>query len=327
MSRIFFGFLLAAQVIFLSMPGRATARAMTLQGSIGSWTTKAPMPTARIEPASGVIDGKLYVAGGEDGTNTLNVLEVYDHRTNSWATKAPMPTARLSTASAAINGRFYVAGGSTLTTVIPGTLEVYDPTTDTWTTKAPMPVTEVGPASATINGKLYVVGGISQFVVNNPRNGILQVYDPQADTWTTKASMPTARAGAAAAEIEGKLYVIGGSTNAGTTAVLEVYDPSTDTWTSKSPMPTSREGLAGAAVDGVFYAIGGDPGSSPELVANEVYDPVTDTWATDASMPTARTGMAAGVIGGKVYVVGGGTGPGNGVPHSVSEAFRPPCRG
>lgn len=30
----------------------------------GTWTTKAPMPDRRAEPVVGVIDGKIYVAGG-----------------------------------------------------------------------------------------------------------------------------------------------------------------------------------------------------------------------------------------------------------------------
>jgi hypothetical protein len=137
--------------------------------------------------------------------------------------------------------------------------------------------------------------------------------------------MPTARAGAAAAEINGKLYVVGGTINgASTTSVLEEYDPATDTWTSKAPMPTPRWLFTGAGVNGLLYAIGGDPGNgSPQTAVNEVYDPVTDTWATDAPMPTARYGMATGVINGTVYVIGGATGFGNGVPQSVSEAFSP----
>ena len=45
----------------------------------GTWTTKAPMPTARIGPAGGVIDNRLYVVGGSVGGST-NVNQIYDPR-------------------------------------------------------------------------------------------------------------------------------------------------------------------------------------------------------------------------------------------------------
>lgn len=283
------------------------------------------MPTARAGSAFGSINGRIYIVGGHDGVNSLNVLESYDPVSNSWTTNTPMPTSRQYAGSAAINGLLYVAGGHTLSSCCFDTLEVYDPATDAWATRASLPTPEGGPASASINGKLYVVGGISQSAFNNPRNGVVQVYDPTTNTWTTGSSMPTARAYAAAVEINGQLYVVGGTpTGTSYTGALEVYDPGTDTWTSKAPMPTPRQLLVVAAVNGLLYAIGGDPGDgTPDTVVNEVYDPATDTWTTDAPMPTSRYGMASGVINATVYVVGGATGFGSGVPQDIAEAFTP----
>ncbi len=43
----------------------------------GTWETKAPMPTARWGAASGVINGKLYVAGGYAGTVGSATTEAY----------------------------------------------------------------------------------------------------------------------------------------------------------------------------------------------------------------------------------------------------------
>src|SRR5260370_23818641 len=106
---------------------------------------------------------------------------------------APLPGAFNAAASAAIDGRLYVAGGVT-TSVIFNTLYSYDPATDAWTALAPMPTPEAAAAAADVDDKLYVTGGISQNVINNPRNAVLQVYDPATNTWATKASMPTARA-------------------------------------------------------------------------------------------------------------------------------------
>lgn len=53
-------------------------------------------------------------------------------------------------------------------------------------------------------------------------------YDPANNTWTTKASMSTARVGPAAAAVNGKIYAIGGYDNTGNpVATVEEYDLST----------------------------------------------------------------------------------------------------
>src|ERR1700687_666723 len=46
--------------------------------SFGSWTTKAPLPTARYAPAASVVRGILYVVGGDNAGNPLKVVEAYD---------------------------------------------------------------------------------------------------------------------------------------------------------------------------------------------------------------------------------------------------------
>ena len=286
----------------------------------GTWTTKAAMSTARGQAAVAAIGGRLYVAGGLDVATAVTTLEVYDPGADSWTTKAPMPTARASASSGVILGKLYVAGGGSSAGCCSTYLEIYDPATNSWSGGSAMLASESGSSAASIDNKLYVVGGIFQPAPNNPRNGMLQVYDPSTNTWTTGATMPTPRAGASAAVIGGKMYVVGGTpTNTDFTGALEVYDPMTDSWTSKSPMPTPRTGLTVAAVNGLLYAIGGDAGGCCYMALTEVYHPLTDTWSTDTPMPAARTEIASGLIGGTLYVVGGYT-PGF-IPQGTNEAF------
>jgi N-acetylneuraminic acid mutarotase len=77
-----------------------------------SWTTKAPMPTAREFLAAGVINGKLYAVGGDELTGPfLNTVEAYDPATNTWTTEASMPTARSGFGASAVNGKLYALGG------------------------------------------------------------------------------------------------------------------------------------------------------------------------------------------------------------------------
>src|SRR5712692_6825588 len=72
----------------------------------------------------------------------------------------------------------------------------------------------------------------------------LAVTAAATSTWTTAASMPTARYGlAAATSSDGRIYAIGGFDGASYPSVVQVYDPTTSTWTSGAPMPTARIGL------------------------------------------------------------------------------------
>ena len=46
--------------------------------------------------ACGVINNKIYVAGGSDVDNVLNNLYIYDIATNSWTSGTPMPVAPIT---------------------------------------------------------------------------------------------------------------------------------------------------------------------------------------------------------------------------------------
>lgn len=56
----------------------------------------APMPTPRSNVVAAVVDGIVYVMGGQTGTNLttyVNTVEAYDPVHQHFA-KAPMPTVR-----------------------------------------------------------------------------------------------------------------------------------------------------------------------------------------------------------------------------------------
>lgn len=91
--------------------------------------------------ASGVIDGKLYLAGGFNvADEAVATLLVYDPATNTWAEKSPMTTARGFPAGAVLNDQFYVVTGIASFNSPPlQTVEVYDPTADEWRAESPIP--------------------------------------------------------------------------------------------------------------------------------------------------------------------------------------------
>ena len=82
-----------------------------------TWETLAPMPTGRSGIAGAVVNGCLYVFGGEGARRpggTFNENEVYDPRTNSWESAPPMPTARHGIGAAVVGTEMYIPGGAVL---------------------------------------------------------------------------------------------------------------------------------------------------------------------------------------------------------------------
>jgi N-acetylneuraminic acid mutarotase len=129
-----------------------------------TWLSLASMPTGREYPAAGVIDGKLYVAGGAVGwlassIETTDVLEVYDPALSSWTGASSMPTPRSGAVAGVIAGKLYVAGGVDDASTALSVLEVYDPASDSWTSGSPMPTPRAEATACVIDGKLYVLGG------------------------------------------------------------------------------------------------------------------------------------------------------------------------
>ena len=244
-----------------------------------TWSIGAPPRLVRAAASVGVINGKMYVAGGcitsDCRIGITNALEIYDPVANTWSDGAPMATGRLGAAAGVIGGRLVVTGGTLACPPCNATssTELYNPATNTWVSGAAIPVSHENPASAVVDGLLYVIGGY----VRNPANtlgggpsGRVDVYDPVANSWTTRSPMPTARSAAAAGVIDGKIHVAGGFGTANLTA-NESYDPQSDTWLSGPPMLTAQSSTSGAVLGSKLYVFRGVIGTY--LGATEVFDP------------------------------------------------------
>lgn len=78
-----------------------------------TWRTLPRMTRGHGGLAAAALAGTLYVAGGEQRAEALDVLEALDPAVDtSWATLAPLPTPRHGHAMATVGGRVYVIGGA-----------------------------------------------------------------------------------------------------------------------------------------------------------------------------------------------------------------------
>lgn len=218
------------------------------------------------------------------------------------------------------------------------------PPFEPWKVMAPAPAGEEEVYGTEVGGKIYVMGGIKPLW--RPL-GFLLEYDPQANKWVTKQTMPPLIHHVGVASLGGKLYLIGGFAypEEGPPAWTPVadaweYDPKTDSWKKLAPLPTPRGSVACAALAGKVHCVGGvrlpawsklkgiRPGSEIENLSDHiVYDPATNSWSTKAPMITPRNHVTLTAVGGKLYAIGGRIGHGFvgiwSVPSNANDEYDP----
>jgi N-acetylneuraminic acid mutarotase len=176
------------------------------------WTQKSSMPTQRSAGAWGIIDGKIYLAGGRPPHG--HDFAVYDPAADAWTVLPDLPTQRNHLAAGAIGGKLYVAGGrfgggvgSEMTAIV----EVYDPATNTWGSRAPMPTPRGGVNGIAVNGCLYTFGGEGN---DDHPFGVFEqteVYNPVTDSWSSLEPIPIPVHGVTGlAFIDGWIHLAGG---------------------------------------------------------------------------------------------------------------------
>ncbi len=133
--------------------------------------------------------------------------------------------------------------------------------------------------------------------------------EAQQSGWGRRAPLLEANSEMAVAELEGKIYVLGGyPSNRVSVRTVQVYDPLEDRWELTTPLPRPVNHPMAASVGGKLYFIGGQTtadGGGPFLNTVYEYDPETAAWTSRAPIPTARSGGVAAVIDEKIYVAGG----------------------
>jgi len=170
-----------------------------------------------------------------------------------------------------------------------------------WTARAPLPEPRSRLALVADANRLYAIGGETAAGVSDQ----VLVYDPRSNGWLAGARKPTAVANVAAALLDGRIYVPGGTTaSGGTTNVLEVYDPQADTWEARAPLPLPVAAYGLATAGGKLYLFGGWDGNDYRA-ETYLYDPVADSWSAVTPMPAPRAFLAASTLEGLIYVVGG----------------------
>ena len=189
-----------------SSAGRVTDVMEVYDPATDGWEQAAPLPAPRAAYALAVHGEKLYLFGGTDGRQQdVATVFVYDRAADTWQRGPSMPLARAFAGAATFDDKIYVVGGYAGGHEL-DTCQVYLPAVGEWESCAPMHEGRGGLALIAVGRQLRAIGGgWESYLAYN------QWYDPSKDSWfrfETPVSGQWRNAGAA--EIGGKVYVVGG---------------------------------------------------------------------------------------------------------------------
>ncbi|MBP7282316.1 MAG: hypothetical protein KBA66_12115 [Leptospiraceae bacterium] len=177
---------------------------------------------------------------------------------------------------------------------------------------------------------IWIVGGIG-----NDGLPVAQIdlYDPVIDTWFPNVTtIPTPRSFAGIAQVNGKIYVIGGiNANSAMTNIVEEFNPTTLTWRSSTTgaiasLPTILQGALASNVGDSIYLLGGSTDIFTASAINAVYRFTpelgqTGTWSGVLFTIPFRVDYTGCQIDGTIYYNNGRDA--SGVQQTAADAFIP----
>ncbi|NRB42193.1 MAG: PQQ-dependent sugar dehydrogenase [Pseudomonadales bacterium] len=182
------------------------------------WVALPDMPNAVGGVSAEVINGKIYVAGGMNGSGvSVNTLQVFDTIMEQWSFGPNMSEFRDNPGTVVVEGQLYILGGrhrdvSGLSIVDGHTsVEIFNPVDNSWSFGAAMPRGRRTFVVGSMSEKIQIIGG----EVNGEIPQEIDEFDPVTGVWTTKGTAPSPKHGAAFHTVGKKIIVSGGGAVSG----------------------------------------------------------------------------------------------------------------
>ena len=181
----------------------------------------APMITHRNGHGAAVLEGKIYVAGGNPLETAGTLVESFDTAANQWTAVAPMYISRKWLGLVSVQGKLFAVGGCNNQDNALSSVECFDPSTRVWSNIAALSTARSSLAVAVLGDKLYAIGGYDSHYQLLSIVECLDLSVPNSE-WTTVAPMTSPRYDMGTVVTGGKIYIAGGYGSSS----IECFDPS-----------------------------------------------------------------------------------------------------
>ena len=250
---------------------------------------------------------KLYIIGGYDRGECLNLCEIYDPMNNTMNQMEQMPNRRGRAAITWFEGKksIFVMGGSNGHEDL-NSIECYDMVKKHWSTiKFDFEIDCSNSATTACDSYIYLVG--LKGTANQSRISCLK-YDPNTNSFSRLAELNHGRSQSAIVCIPSSntdnshnnhlLYVFGGYDKIRCLNSCEVYNPIEDRWLMLPSMHEPRRGCGAVYHKETqsIYIVGGTNGTQ-SLRSVEIFNIATKKWTSGPELNTARTNVSIAFIG------------------------------
>ncbi len=183
----------------------------------GQWKSLPPLQYPRSCHCVAVLNGQLFVAGGECDSLILDSVEIYDPQNNEWSKGKNLRQPRSCFGMCSLDSYIYALGGW-IGNLVGNSIERYDPIANEWNFYDKLPDIRFAMGVIAYEGLIYIIGGF------NEQNIVLKSvlsYNPVTHEFTNLSDMHQSRAYFGCTVLHGNIYVVGG-TNDGTNALSSV---------------------------------------------------------------------------------------------------------
>jgi hypothetical protein len=278
--------------------------------SRGRFSDTGAMLDARTgHTATLLADGKVLIAGGDDGTTSLSRSELYDPVSGEFAETGVMNIPRDNcTATRLANGKVLIAGGYQLLPDFSGsvqdTAEIYDPSTGSFSLTGSMNSARESHAATLLpDGRVLITGGDDSQTVFDTA----ELYDPTTGHFSQTGHMTTSRVGHLAAALgDGDVLVAGGINNRGASLKsAEVFVAKNGKFVKVAAMPHDRFMVGATVLTKSTILIAGGYTQCPSPAASFcekpvktalIFDHASDTFRSISPMTSPRGSFASATL-------------------------------
>lgn len=137
------------------------------------------MTTKRSYAGASVVDGKIYIFGGDNNGRRNNTAEVYNSQTDSWSSLGNLPgdIYLKGIATTVVDGQIYLIGGdggsNSTSSSAYDAVWIFDPQSQTYTAGISTLTTITRAAAVNVNDSLWLIGGAADGVASSRTDVLL----------------------------------------------------------------------------------------------------------------------------------------------------------